>query len=234
MAFFPSSAPHVSRNSEHVRVWHPVSRSRHWCACPHVRHLISRNPAHRDSVLPFLIAAHIAQFGARAGLAPSVAQPTLVCLSPCAAPHLAEPRSSGSRSSLALLRTYRAIRSTCGSGTQCRAADTGVPVPTCVTSSRGAPLIRAAFFPCSASHIGTGTLVRASPHSVPVPYVLRVDAALGTSPICASGFIPHSFPCSLHGLRTYSLPSARKSSGRQLPLSASDAKHSSAPPSAVI
>ncbi len=104
-AFFRFSSPHISRNSEHVRVWHPVSRSRHWCACPHVRHLISRNPAHRGGVLPFLIAARITQFEAHAGLAPSVAQPTLVCLSPCASPHLAELRSSGSRSSLALLRT---------------------------------------------------------------------------------------------------------------------------------
>ena len=89
-----------------------------------------------------------------------------------------------------LYRIFPAIseeRSTCGTGTMCREADTGVPVPHVRIPSRGTPLIMTAFFPCSFPHIGAGTLVPADAALDDRPVCDSGCAALGASPICASG-----------------------------------------------
>ena len=82
-----------------------------------------------------------------------------------------------------------------GSGNQCREADTGVPVPMCVSAMCGSdvsnPLVLlhsslsrssgTAFFLRSLPHVGTGTLVRASPHKLP-------------DPMCFVSVPPHKLP----------------------------------------
>ena len=86
-------------------VWHPVSRSRHWRACPHVRL--------RPHVRPRRVTSHVRLRS-----------------------HV-RPRRVTSH---VRLRSH---------------------VRLCLAAT--------AFFPCSLPHMGTGTLVRASPHKLPDP-----------------------------------------------------------------